>query len=338
MASAGLVAQVGLVDAGFDGLDGVEVAVLAQEVAAQRLEERFDRRLGGAIVHDQAGGFVDLLLAVQQVGQGRQQLRTRGVAVCAGQAGGRDVEESVQVDAHGRVVDAAHQFARARSLKSAADGVGEREGVEGAVPVAELVGDVELGDAGNGGLGDGVGELDGIGALAEGIRQRVGDGLGIFAQDRVDQVRAAVPLGGLDVGREDVGEVLEGRFQDLHEVDGPAPGVGFLHAAGVGVTAGEGADDGFGQVPAGDIQGLQGFVGEVEDVAGGEVAVVGGCREEHVGNGGLVHAGLDGREQAAFGAGGVAHLDEAPEPALERGRVGGGVGQGADLELRRRSG
>ena len=149
---------------------------------------------------------------------------------------------------------------------------------------------------------------------------------------------SAVPLGRLDVGRKDVGEFLERFFQDFHEVDRPAPGVGFLHAAGVGVAAGEGADHGLGQVPAGDVQGFECLVGEVEHVAAGQVAVVGGRSEEHVGNGGLVDSGLNGREQAAFGAGGVAHVDEAPEPALEGGRVGGGVGQGADFELGRRSG
>ena len=66
--------------------------------------------------------------------------------------------------------------------------------------------------------------------------------------------------------------------------------------------------------------------------------MVGGRGEEHVGNDGLVHTGLNGGEQAAFRAGGVAHVDEAPEPALERGRIGWRVGQGADLELGRRSG
>ena len=161
---------------------------------------------------------------------------------------------------------------------------------------------------------------------------------GSSPRDGFDEGRSAVPLGRLDVGGKDVGEFLERFFQDFHQVDRAAPGVGFLHAAGVGVAAGEGADDRLGEVPAGDVEGFEGLVGEVEHVAAGQVAVVGGGGEEHVGDGGLVDSGLNGREQAAFGAGGVAHVDEAPEPALEGGRVGGGVGQGADFELGRRSG
>ena len=62
-----LVDQFGVVDAGFHGLDGVEIAVLAQQAAADCFQQVRYRGTARSVVHDKFGGFVDPLLAVQEV-------------------------------------------------------------------------------------------------------------------------------------------------------------------------------------------------------------------------------------------------------------------------------
>ena len=73
--------------------------------------------------------------------------------------------------------------------------------------------------------------------------------------------------------------------------------------------------------PSGDVQRLEGLVGEVQDVPRVEVAVVRGGGEEHVRHLGVIGPGAHRRDDAALCPFRVAHLDESPEPALERGQV-----------------
>ena len=75
-------------------------------------------------------------------------------------------------------------------------------------------------------------------------------------------------------------------------------------------------------LPPGVVEGLERLVGEVRHVAGLEVAVVGGRREEEVGRLAVIGTAAEGRDEAALGPLGVPHLDEPAKPAPEREEVG----------------
>src|SRR5690349_1040706 len=75
-------------------------------------------------------------------------------------------------------------------------------------------------------------------------------------------------------------------------------------------------------VPSRMIEGFQGLVGKVGHVADLNISVIGGRREEHVGDLLRIETGADGRYQAALGSLGVAYLHELPEPTLKYGRIG----------------
>src|SRR5205823_317193 len=111
----------------------------------------------------------------------------------------------------------------------------------------------------------------------------------------------------------------EGRLEDRRQVDRVAPAVRFFLARGAGVEGRQAGQDRAGVLPAGPIERLEGFVREVEDMAGVQEAVVGGGGEEHAGDRGRRVAGPDGGGDAALGALAVAHLDELAEPAGEDG-------------------
>ena len=110
--------------------------------------------------------------------------------------------------------------------------------------------------------------------------------------------------------------------QDGDQVHRVAPGVRLLHAAGVGVAGRQAGQHRLGHLPAGQVQRLKGLVGEVSDVPDLHVAVIGGGGKEHVGHLPAIGAGPHGRDDAALGALGVAHLDKVAEPALERRQIG----------------
>ena len=66
--------------------------------------------------------------------------------------------------------------------------------------------------------------------------------------------------------------------------------------------------------------------------------MIGGGREQHVGHLAVVGAAAHRRDDAALGPIRVAHLDEPPEPALERREVGLQPGERLQLEPRRLAG
>jgi len=231
------------------------------------------------------------------------------------------------------------QRAVADPAQALVDGVGEGEGVQGRVPVAELVAGVEAGDAQRRRVGHDPGDIGLGAAFPQGGQQAVGDVLGRIAEQDGDQLVAGgrfLPPGlAAPDGR---GQPLKRPLQNFHQVDRAAPGVGFFHALGAGVGRDQAGQDRLRVLPAGDVQGLEGFVGKVQDVPGGQVAVVGGGGEEHVGHLAAAGPGADGRGQAALRAFGVAHLHELAEPAAQRGDVRVQAGQRAHREARRATG
>ena len=71
--------QAVLTEGGFDGLDAVEVAILAQQRLAERGEQAIFVAAIGEVAGDQLAGLVDLLLAIQQ----RREVAQDGVrAAC----------------------------------------------------------------------------------------------------------------------------------------------------------------------------------------------------------------------------------------------------------------
>ncbi len=95
-----------------DRLDGVEVAVLAQQGSAKNRQQPIRIAAAVEVARDKTPRLIDLLLTVQQSGhrgQQRGQFLDRFV-VRFGNLRRRDVEETVQVDAQRRVEDAAQQF------------------------------------------------------------------------------------------------------------------------------------------------------------------------------------------------------------------------------------
>ena len=111
------------------------------------------------------------------------------------------------------------------------------------------------------------------------------------------------------------GQRLEGVLQDRDQVHRVPPGVRLFHAVGTRVTGDQAGEDRFGVLPARVVEGLERLVGEVGHVAGLEVAVVGGRREEEVGHLPAVGTAAEGRDEAALGPFGVPHLDEPAKPA-----------------------
>ena len=111
-----------------------------------------------------------------------------------------------------------------------------------------------------------------------------------------------------------------------------------FHAPGTRVAGDQTGEDRFGVLPPRVVEGLERLVGEVRHVAGLEVAVVGGRREEEVGRLPAVGTAAEGRYEAAFGPFGVPHLDEPAKPAPEREEVGRGIRKWLHREARRRPG
>ena len=80
MASSPAGAQGELPHGGLDRLDGVEVAVLAQQGAAQAGQQIVVAPIAGAVLDHQTRGILDLLPPVQDVRQLPQQIGARGSA------------------------------------------------------------------------------------------------------------------------------------------------------------------------------------------------------------------------------------------------------------------
>ena len=144
-----------------------------------------------------------------------------------------------------------------------------------------------------------------------------------------------------------LGQLGERAVEQRDEVDRVPPRVRLLHPLGDGELRRQRREHRLGALPAGDVERLERLVDEVERVAAVEVAVVGRGGEEHVGELVRRRAAADGGDERALRALGVAHLDEAAEPAREprrapalgpgsgssgkrggsTGRVGGDVGE-----------
>ena len=101
-----------------------------------------------------------------------------------------------------------------------------------------------------------------------------------------------------------------------------APFVGFFHALPAckgGQQAGEGHCC---RVPPSPIERFKGFVGEIQDMAHVQVAVVCRSSKQHIRNGDRWMPGADRRGQTAFGAFAITHLDKLTQPALEGWQIG----------------
>ena len=68
--------------------------------------------------------------------------------------------------------------------------------------------------------------------------------------------------------------------------------------------------------PAGNIECFEGLVGKIGGVSHVDIAVVGDGGKEHIGHLPVIGPGADGRDDAALGAFGIAHLDKLAEPAF----------------------
>src|SRR5262249_8050788 len=152
---------------------------------AERGKESAVTTARGEVARDQRAGLVDLLLAVQQQKEIAQQrfwpLAVEPSAIGLRDRSSRDVEEAIQVDAHRGIEDAAQQRGRGgvsawrsgETTQAHMDGVGERECVEGGVPVPELVAGMEAGNAKRGGVADGGGHLRRASTLTQSLEQGV---------------------------------------------------------------------------------------------------------------------------------------------------------------------
>src|SRR5579884_1539544 len=112
------------------------------------------------------------------------------------------------------------------------DGVGEREGMQSRVPVAELVAGMEARQAQGGGIGYGSGPLLLRPALTQRRQQGIRASLRVLAQQCRDNFVAARTLPApapalLQRAR----QRLEGVLQNGYQVYGVAPGVRLLHPA-----------------------------------------------------------------------------------------------------------
>jgi hypothetical protein len=99
-----------LSDGGFNGLDRVEVAVLAHESGAERGDELARVPAGVEEGGDELSGFCDLLLAVEQARKLSQQRVRVGVGVGGRQSRRRHIQEAVEMDAHRSVEHAAEEL------------------------------------------------------------------------------------------------------------------------------------------------------------------------------------------------------------------------------------
>jgi len=117
------------------------------------------------------------------------------------------------------------------------------------------------------------------------------------------------------------GGVDRALLQQLDDVDWIPPGVALLHALRLRNLRRQRGQHRFGSIPAGDVQGLQRLVDEIEYMAGVEVAVVRRRREEHVRELRRRRARTNCRDERALRALRVTHLDETTEPTSQSGSV-----------------
>ena len=164
----------------------------------------------------------------------------------AGQAGGGDVEEPVEVDPQRAVVDAAQQRGRRRPHQRLVQGVGGGEGVVHLVPVGVVVLGVEAGDPQRRGEGEGAAQLLGPGAGVDGLVDGGHDLGGVLGEHRPGQpgdtavVVEAVAAG---AGRQPLGEGGRGRARSGRRGRGgsarrPAPRCGTRRPSGPRAWAG----------------------------------------------------------------------------------------------------
>ena len=190
------------------------------------------------------------------------------------------------------------------------------------VPVAELVGDVEVHGAAGGGIGHRCRQLVQGHALTD-EREHVVEGLvGLAVEDLVGEITMAAPVPQpAATGHDGVVELAVHAREEGGEVDGVAPAGALLHAARAREAGDDGGEDLLGVLPADVVEQLEGLVGEVEGVAGIEEEVVGAGGEDHLGDGGGGQVEVDGGAQGAFGGLRGARLDEAAEPLQVAVRV-----------------
>ena len=189
---------------------------------------------------------------------------------CGREPGRGNVEEAVEIDAHRRVEDPAQQkrivIRRLVPLQPAqplVDSVGEGEGVQSRVPIAEFVAGVEAGDAQGRGVGDHGGQFHFAGAGPQRGQQRVNDGARIIVQQDRNQVVASGPAAAVRLTCGKGGRDLGARIsQQFDQIDGIAPGVGLLHPPGRGIARHKAGQDRLGLLPTDDIQRFEGFVGK----------------------------------------------------------------------------
>ena len=209
------------------------------------------------------------------------------------------------------------QVPRGRTAHRLVDGVGVGEGVVHGVPVAELVGDVEVHRPARGRVGDRGRQLHQGNARADETEQLVqrsaaGSPSRMVSARSLVAVPALEPLAALrrwqriELG---VDVVEQGR-----QVDRVAPARQLFHALGPDHAGYQRRQDGRRLLPADVVEQLEGLVGEVERVALVQIEVVGAGGEDHRRDVCLGEAEADGGAQGALGGVFGAAVDEAAEP------------------------
>ena len=99
-----------LPDGGFDALDRVEVAVLADKCTAERRDELGRVPTGAEEGSRKLAGLGDLLLAVEQVRQLLQQRLCVRIGVGGREPRCGDIEKPIEMDAHRRIEHTAEEL------------------------------------------------------------------------------------------------------------------------------------------------------------------------------------------------------------------------------------
>src|SRR5215217_7989270 len=97
------------------------------------------------------------------------------------------------MDAHSRIENPSQQLLRGVSLQPLVHSVGEGEGVQCGIPIAELVRGGKPRDAQRRSVRNGLGQLFFGGAFLQDFEQRAGDGSRVFIQHHRSQLLATLP-------------------------------------------------------------------------------------------------------------------------------------------------
>ena len=164
-------------------------------------------------------------------------------------------------------------------------GVGGRQGIVHRIPVPELVGGVEPGHPEEGRVGDGPSKLLRRRTGPDGLRKGLHGRCRVVVQDGIGEGGlAAPPSPGTASLSPEPRQRLPGAPDHGGKVDGVAPGVQLLAAAGRGYAMDQAGQDLARVLPADVVQELEGLVAEVDDMAPIQVDAVRRGSKHHVGD------------------------------------------------------